>query len=88
MWRFQAHLRSVNEGYFQHMRHALSFTGAMLVGAVCCLIHGFFPFLFEKRGSSIIKRLHDSMVVNRHRLSAAAEEGAESRTPAEMAVVD
>ena len=66
----KSHLNSVNESYFQHMRHALSFTVEMFVGALCCLIHAIFPFLFEHAGSQIVNRLHDRMVVNRSKLSS------------------
>ena len=66
-----SHLNNVNESYFQHMRHALSFTAEMLVGAVCCLIHAIFPFLFEHAGSQIVNKLHDRMVVNRANLSSS-----------------
>jgi len=66
---WKAHLHSVDESYFQHMRHALSFTAVMFVGAVCCLVHAFLPFLFEKKGSAIVQRLYDRMVVNRHKLT-------------------
>ena len=75
-----SHLASVNESYFQHMRHALSFTLEMFVGALCCLIHAIIPFLFEDAGSKIVNRLHDRMVVNRAKLSSrdrAAESAAE-----------
>ena len=65
-----SHLNSVNESYFQHMRHALSFTAEMLVGAFCCLIHAIFPFMFEHAGSQIVNRLYDRMVVNRAKLSS------------------
>ncbi|GJM12950.1 MAG: hypothetical protein DHS20C12_13530 [Pseudohongiella sp.] len=65
-----SHLESVNESYFQHMRHALSFTLDMLVGAICCLVHAFFPSLFEHTGSQLITKLHDRMVVNRAKLSS------------------
>ena len=64
-----SHLESVNESYFQHMRHALSFTLDMLVGAACCLVHAFFPSLFEHAGSQVVNRLYDRMVVNRAKLS-------------------
>ena len=65
-----SHLNTVNESYFQHMRHALSFTVEMFVGAVCCLIHAIFPFLFEHAGSQIVNKLHERMVVNRATLSS------------------
>ncbi len=66
-----SHLNNVNESYFQHMRHALSFTAEMFLGAICCLIHGIFPFLFENAGSQIVNKLHDRMVVNRANLSSS-----------------
>ncbi len=59
------HLDEVNESYFEHMRIALSFTGHMLVGALACAIHAFFPFLFETTGSQKIKDLYDRMLVSR-----------------------
>ena len=65
-----SHLESVNESYFQHMRHALSFTLDMLVGAACCLVHAFFPSLFEHTGSRLVNRLYGRMVVNRANLSS------------------
>lgn len=64
------HLKSVDETYFQHMRHALSFTLTMLVTAVACFIHAFLPFLFKSSGSDTILRLHDRMVINRKNLSS------------------
>jgi len=69
-----SHLESVNESYFQHMRHALSFTSAMLVGAACCLVHAFFPSLFQHTGSQLVTRLYDRMVVNRANLSSRDHE--------------
>ena len=70
--RLVRHLQSVEESYFEHMLHALSFAVALFFAAVFCLLHAFLPFLFEKSGSSIVSKLHDRMVVNRARLSAAA----------------
>ena len=63
------HLQSVNESYFQHMKHALSFTTAMFFGGICCLIHAFFPSLLQQKGSTIILSLHDRMVLNRDNLN-------------------
>ena len=72
MSRMKAHLNSVNESYFQHMWHALSFAVAMFMGAFCCLVHAFAPFLFEKRGSAIVQRLHERMVLHRDKLGSNA----------------
>ena len=77
----KSHLESVNEGYFQHMRHALSFTLDMLVGAACCLVHAFFPSLFEHTGSRLVNRLYDVMVVNRANLSSRDHGSRSERAP-------
>ena len=69
MSKINSHLQSVDETYFQHMQHALSFVLAMLLGSLCCLVHAFLPFVFEKKGSQIVTRLHDRMVVNRSNLT-------------------
>jgi hypothetical protein len=40
----------------------------MLVGFAACLLHGVFPFAFQKAGSRRIVDLHRRMVANRHRV--------------------
>lgn len=73
MNRTKSHLNSVGESYFQHMRHALSFTWSMLAASLCCLIHAFALSLFQKTGSRVVARLYDRMVVNRSKLAPAPE---------------
>ncbi len=70
MSRLNQHLTEVDESYFQHMLHALSFAAALLWAALCCLVHALLPFVCEKRGSQLVAKLHDRMVMNRHRLSS------------------
>ena len=65
MQLFTAHPRSVGESYFQHMAVAAAFAGRMFAGAMCCLLHAIFPFLFERTASGIIAELYDRMVANR-----------------------
>lgn len=86
MKRTKSHLNSVGESYFQHMRHALSFTWAMLTAASCCLIHAFVPSVFEKTGSRVVTRLYDRMVVNRSKLTPApgAPEASRKSLPMEV----
>lgn len=62
---FVAHPASVGESYGEHFRHALTFSGAMFLGAFACLVHAVIPSMFARTGSGIIARLHDRMVVNR-----------------------
>jgi hypothetical protein len=75
---FTEHPASVGESYLEHMAMALNFAVAMLRGALACLVHAIFPFLFVRTGSTAIATLHDRMVINRvspreaERLGAAA----------------
>jgi hypothetical protein len=64
---FTEHPSSVGETYFQHMAVAAGFGLRMFTGALCCLVHAVFPFLFEGTASAIIAELHDRMVTNRIR---------------------
>ncbi|WP_420797643.1 DUF6356 family protein [Candidatus Sororendozoicomonas aggregata] len=66
---FTQHLVSVNENYSQHFKHALRFSVTLLLASLVCLIHAILPFLFEKTGSKLIKKLHNDMVKNRHNLT-------------------
>jgi len=66
---FTRHLHSVDETYGQHFRHALGFAVSMFLGSLYCLVHALLPFLFERAGSDVIRRLHERMVVNRHKLT-------------------
>jgi len=64
---FTEHPTSVGETYMEHMGQAFYFGSSMLVCGVACLIHGFFPFLFKKKGSATIETLHHRMVTNRNK---------------------
>ena len=64
---FTEHPHAVGETYVEHM-HAASYFGLRMIGAgLCCLMHGIFPFLFVKTGSTTVLDLHDKMVRNRMR---------------------
>jgi Family of unknown function (DUF6356) len=60
-----SHLEQAGEGYFQHMRCALSFAWRMICGGFCVVVHAFFPNVLCKKGSSCIAELHDDMVLHR-----------------------
>jgi len=66
--RFTQHPATVNETYFQHMGKALLFCGLFIYGAIVALVHAFFPFLFEKSGSQLIRQLHHRMVTTRREI--------------------
>lgn len=62
---FTEHPESVGETYPEHFMVASSFGVPMILAGIACLLHGIFPFLFEKTGSNLVKKLYDRMVVNR-----------------------
>ncbi|WJY19292.1 DUF6356 family protein [Alteriqipengyuania flavescens] len=70
---FTAHPQTVSETYLQHLRVAASFGLPMIAGGIACLVHGVFPFLFERTGSETIRSLHERMVANRHHKADAGE---------------
>ncbi len=72
MRAFTDHPSAVGETYTEHMQAAFSFAGEMFIAAVCCFLHGLFPFLFVKTGSQCIDKLHRKMVTHRDRRTAAA----------------
>ena len=64
---FTDHPASVGETYGQHLHSASSFGARMILAGFACMLHGLLPFLFVRTGRLTIERLHDRMVVNRHR---------------------
>jgi len=69
---FTAHPATVGESYLEHMHSALGFSGSMVRAAVCCSVHAFLPFLFQKTGSRAIEDLHRRMVLQRSTRAATA----------------
>jgi hypothetical protein len=69
---FTKHPASVGETYFEHMGSAFGFGARMLAGALACMVHGVFPFLFTQTGSSTVRVLHERMIANRMRQTAPA----------------
>lgn len=64
---FTDHPESVGETYLEHMGSAWGFAGVMALAALCCFLHGVFPFAFQKSGSRRVAALYQRMVTNRHR---------------------
>jgi len=71
---FSEHPASVGETYFGHLFSALSFCAKITVALLACLVHAFLPFMFEKTGSRMIRRLMGDMVDNRDKRPHAASE--------------
>jgi hypothetical protein len=59
---FVAHPESVGESYAEHFGVASRFGLTMIAGGVVCLVHALVPALFERTGSTAIKRLYSEMV--------------------------
>lgn len=77
--RLNAHLKSIDEGYFEHMGHALRFSGHMMAGGLACLLHAVFPFAFANTGSQAISRLHTEMIDKRKGLTKFRSEQKRAR---------
>ncbi|KNG94051.1 DUF6356 family protein [Pseudaestuariivita atlantica] len=55
---FTSHPASVGETYFEHMRVAFGFAGALALAAGAAAIHAVIPALCEKTASRRIAALH------------------------------
>ena len=62
---FLDHPASVGESYREHFGVATGFGGAMIVGGVKAVLHGFFPNVFQTAGSDTVRRLHALLVEKR-----------------------
>ena len=69
---FSKHPASVGETYFEHLCVAMGFAVRMILGGIACLLHGFFPFAFQRTGSECISQLYERMVLHRNRNVSAA----------------
>jgi len=64
---FFSHPREVGESYVEHQGVALSFSFRLFGAAAACFVHALVPGVFQRTGSTMVKRLHDEMVKNRVR---------------------
>jgi hypothetical protein len=55
---FTRHPAAVGETYGEHMAFASGVGGRMILAGMACMMHGLFPFLFERTGSRTILALH------------------------------
>lgn len=70
---FTDHPRSVGETYVEHLESSWSFGTRMMLASLACLVHGIFPFLFTRTGSSAIRSLYNDMLTNRSRVQASTD---------------
>jgi hypothetical protein len=52
---FTDHPQEVDETYSRHLLYAVKLGLTMSLVGFCCVIHGFFPFLFTKTTSGYVK---------------------------------
>jgi len=57
---FKQHPESIGETYVEHAKHANRIGWLMIAGGCACLVHAVFPFLCERTGSRMIKKLADA----------------------------
>jgi hypothetical protein len=55
---FTRHPSTVGETYGGHLVFASGVGGRMMLAGMACMLHGIFPFLFERTGSRAIQDLH------------------------------
>lgn len=70
---FTDHPATVGESYLQHMRVALGFGAAMLIGGLACILHALLPALFVTTGSQTIEALYNRMVTKRRQKGLRAD---------------
>jgi hypothetical protein len=55
---FTRHPAAVGESYGEHWVFATGVGSRLILAGAACLLHGIFPFLFERTGSRAIIDLH------------------------------
>ena len=58
---FTEHPALVGETYLEHMWCCVRISLHLLCIIFILLIHGIFPFMFERTGSSLLSELHETM---------------------------
>ena len=58
---FTDHPHSVDENYFTHMGHSLSYSVKFIWLAFMTLVHAFFPFIFTNSSSRLVKKINDHL---------------------------
>lgn len=59
--KFTEHPNSVDETYFEHMAVASGFSRKLFKAAICCALHGVFPWMHCTTGSTTVKELYAEM---------------------------
>ena len=67
---FTAHPRDVGETYLEHGLFACRYGMKMTLGGIAAFIHGVFPFLFQKTGSTVTRELNETLEQSAARAAA------------------
>ena len=62
---FMAHPAAVGEGYFEHMKFALRFSGKLFRAGLAAFAHGFVPAVCETTASEAILAMNDEIRARR-----------------------
>ena len=54
-------LEETGETHGEHGGKAAGFGLRMIAGGLACIVHAFFPFLFETAGSDTVRQLHGTL---------------------------
>ena len=63
---FTEHPKSLDETYWQHFRKAVKFSYKMMLAALACFVHAWFPFLFETTATDLAKKIVDCNEERKH----------------------
>ena len=77
---FSDHPAAVGETYGQHLGFATGVGARMVLAGLACMVHGLFPFLFERTGSRTILALH-ARVTAGQRATFVGSDAAAGATP-------
>ena len=72
---FLEHPQSIGETYFEHQRRAFGFGSSMVLAGLACIVHGLFPAMFVRTGSSAVAQLNERMSQRIRLANAAASAG-------------
>jgi hypothetical protein len=56
-----SHLKEQNESYVEHLRKAMYYSGCLLVGSACALIHALVPCVMTKTTTKLVEHLSDDL---------------------------
>ncbi len=62
--KFTKHPGDLDETYLEHFKGAVYAGWLLFVASSACLIHAFFPFLFEKSATEIAKQVIQKRCIN------------------------